>query len=122
MCELWFMGSLRKHSLQLLCNERKHSLQLLYNERKHSCTRSRELSAHMIYTPERRLRPDLNTRLLVPQCSYKMWHCHQYISRTQSHGNGFCSSVGRALVLRSRVAGSIPSRELHFWQLVPVGS
>ena len=64
MCELWFMGSLRKHSLQLLYNERKHSLQLLYNERKHSlqllcnerkhsCTRSRELSAHMINNIQR---------------------------------------------------------------------
>ena len=33
-----------------------------------------------------------------------------YRTRTQTHGNGFCSSVGIALVLRSRVPGSTPSR------------
>ena len=35
------------------------------------------------------------------------WHYHVYIyqTRTQAHGNGFCSSVGRVLVQRSMVAG-----------------
>ena len=33
-----------------------------------------------------------------------------YRTRTQAHGNGFCSSVGRALLQRSSVAASIPSR------------
>ena len=48
--------------------------------------------------------------LLYTLILHRHYHLHIYRTRTQAHGNGFCSSIGRALVLRSRVAGSIPSR------------
>ena len=52
-------------------------------------------------------------------------HLYIYKTRTQTYGNGFCSSVGRSVGLEIQDRGfhSQPETlELHFSQLVPVES
>ena len=50
---------------------------------------------------------------------HRHYHLRRHRTRTmQAHGNGFCSSVGRALVYRSRVVGSIPSPRRRPWSCI----
>ena len=52
---------------------------------------------------------------------HRPYHLYIYRTRTQAYGSSFCSSVGRALV-SLEIQGRGFHSQLHFSQLVPVGS